>query len=235
MKVEELHYELIRKWQLHNSYRDGLSDVEKDAVLNDAVRIYFERYAFGRPGRVTPIGAEQSMRRTDMLASLVETVVMQFPALPSNDGSYSLALPANYASMREAHVTTNCGKMFVRLYGHDKMMDVIRNKHRGPSKRFMRAIAFRRKEELHVFIPEGVTVESVEMYYYRQPAVIRLGTYPQIPDLGTPPGANLPKTQCDITEKYHSWVVDIAVEELCRIYGDVNRLNVNQQKTFDLS
>jgi hypothetical protein len=234
MKIEELHYELMRKWQMHNSYRDGLTDVEKDAVLNNAVDFFFERYVFGRPGKATPIGAEQSMQRSDMLSTLLVSSTIS-PGAMNGDGSYSFSLPSNYRSMREAFLDATCGKMTVRVYGHDKMMDVMRNKHRSPSKKFMRAAAFRRGNDLNVFLPAGEIAGNMTIYYYRKPARIALGTYPEIPDVGGLPGANIPKTECDIPEQYHPWIVDIAVQELASIYGDVNRLNIQSSKILELS
>lgn len=229
MKIELLHYEVNRKWQSHNNYRAGLSDNQLDLTLRDAISYYFEHLAFGNDPRGTKLGAEDSIQRSEMLSTLLKTSSISAGAAQS-DGLYPFPIPSNYGSYRESTVATNCGKFDVHLKPHDDMNEVLRSYNQKPSKKFKRAIAFLRSGNLYVYLPTGVTPTLLNLFYYKKPNEVCLGTYPDIPNVGSGPGANMPKVECDLPEKYHYLVVDIAVAELNRIYGDVTRLNISTEK-----
>lgn len=216
---------------MHKSYRRGLSDNNIDLTIQEAVSIYFEYFAFGNKRAGVTVEAEETMQRIDALSTLLRLSQLTF-SFDSVDGSKAYIIPGSYGTYRDAYATTNCGKMDIHIYGNDHVNEVLRSYHRRPSKKFKRACGFIRNGYLHIYFPAGITVESVNLYYYKQPDKVCLGTYPQIPDVGQPAGPNLPKVECDLPEKYHYLVVAIAVQELNRIYGDVNRLTIQSEKVL---
>lgn len=228
MKIEKLHYEVRRQWQMHNSYRRGMPDNKMDLVIQDAISVYFNYYAFGMKPNHIDFGAESDFQRSDMLSTLLTTQVI-LPGSVINDGSIPFAKPSNFGTYQESYVNTSCGKLDVNIRQHSDMNEVLRSYHRRPSKKFKKARGFLR-DKIYVFVPEDITVESIQLYYYKYPAKVCLGTYPDIPDVGQSAGANLPKVQCDLPENYHHLVVSIAVQELDRVYGDTQRLQLQNQK-----
>ena len=54
MNIEELHYELERRWNKNsNNHRKYLTDLEKDQVLNTAIKEYVDIFFHGRNRRDT--------------------------------------------------------------------------------------------------------------------------------------------------------------------------------------
>lgn len=231
MKIELLHYEVNRKWGMHNSYRHGVADNVRDLVLRDAISVYFNFFAFGSKPKGIDFGGEDTFQRSDMLSTLLLDLSIPVGAV-HDDGSYPFELPANFGSMHEAYIETDCGRFDLHTYKHQQKNDTLRDFHTRPSKRFKRAVGFLRDGFLYVHLPTDVTATTMMLYYYKVPNEVCIGTYPEIPEVGQAVGSNLPKVECDLPEKYHYLVVDIAVAELCRTYGDLNRLNLSNDKIF---
>lgn len=214
---------------MHKSYRRGLADNDIDLTLQEACSVYFEYFAFGNLRAGITIGAEDTMQRTDALSTLLRLSQLVFSS-DSVDGSKAYKIPANYGTYRDGYAETDCGRFDIKIHPNDQINDVLRSYHRKPSKKFKRAVGFIRNGYLHINFPVGITVDKVYLYYYKQPDKICIGTYPEIPDVGQPAGPLLSKVECDLPEKYHYMVVAIAVQELNRIYGDLNRLSIQTDK-----
>lgn len=238
MIIEELHKELERKWYLNgNNYRPGLTDLQKDQVLNESIFDYVEYFRHGRNPKELNFGLEFDQQRTDML----DTLIRSFPQEPllsasginTSENEYTfdfrdLTIP--YKSYISSRLSTNCGDVKVRIEQHGDMNTVLSDDHRKPNKSFKEVPAFLRNDTLHVYTGGLFTVNGLKLSYLKKPARVRLGTYGSVPTAQVPNPPLLPKTECDLPEDYHPLLLDIAVQNLDRIYRDTPGVQIQTDK-----
>ena len=245
MIIEQLHSEVKRKWDmLGNNVRPNLSDLEVDVVLNTAIFLYTEYALYNKNPRSFNFGFETTQQRLDMLQTLVVAYPEQpeIDLTPLGDNIYRInfltdtILPLK--SLRKARVYDPDCKAFynVFIYQHDDLDWKLKDYHYKPSKAWKRAVGVIRNDSLYVYTNGEYSLTKARITYIKKPNEVALGTYTIHPTIEEPfPIAIKPQVECDLPEDYHYLIVDLAVEELSRIYLDVNRKNLQTEKIVNLS
>jgi len=243
MIVEQLHKELERKWYLNgNNYRPGLTDLQRDQVLNESVFDYVEYFLHGRNPKELNFGIEFDQQRTDML----DTLIYSYPQEPllvssgvnttENEHTFDFRnLTKPYKSYVTSRLSTNCGDVKVRIEQHGDLSSVLSDSHRRPSAKFREVPGFLRNDTVHIYTGGLFTVSGLKLTYIKKPNRVTIGTYSDVPTVDNPNPPLLPKTQCDLPEDYHPLLIEIAVQNLDRIYRDVPGMQIQTQKIQDLT
>lgn len=229
---------------LDNNVRPNLTDLQVDNVLNTAIFLYTEYALYNKNPRSFNFGFETSQQRLDMIKTLVVSYPEQEEIVPDDLGSgiykVDLSVKPKYdlKSLRKARVTVpDCTDTYrVDIYQHDDLDWKLEDYHYGPSAKWKKAIGALRDNNLYIYTKDEFTVDKVRLTYIKKPAEVALGTYTIHPTVENPnPTTVKTKTECDLPEEYHYLLVDLAVEELSRIYLDVNRKNLQTEKINNLS
>lgn len=245
MIIEQLHSEVKRKWDmLGNNIRPNLTDLEIDVVLNTAIFIYIEYALYNKNPRNFNFGFETTQQRLDM----IQTLVVAYPEQPEIDvqslgeGIYRINFLTDTVyplkSLRKAMVyDPECKSYYaVYIYQHDDLDWKLKDYHYKPSQKWKRAAGALRNDSLYIYTAGEFTITKAKITYIKKPNEVALGTYTIHPTIQVPfPSTIKPQTECDLPEDYHYLIVDLAVEELSRIYLDVNRKNLQTEKITNLS
>jgi hypothetical protein len=233
MLIEEMHYELERRWNMNsNNNRKSLTDLEKDRALNVAIGEYTYIFATGKNPKNYTVGFEVTSQMTDM----VSTLVLSYPEEPllalqgTGDNSIGFVsfsdLTRPYRFFVAAQLEDFCGKLVkVNIEQHGSMPAIANDFHRKASKLWKHVPGSIRDQKLYIY-HDGVFGEpaGVRMTYIRRPAEVCIGTYTVAPTTEQPdPVALKPKQECDLPEDYHDIIVSMAMQELSRIYSDMPR------------
>jgi hypothetical protein len=264
MIIQEMHWEFKQRGnKLDSNHYKDLSSNEIDARLNDAAFIFSEIMYSGNSLKQYKLGFEVTQQRIDMLSTLVVGQPKQPLVSPTSFdsvlGIYEFDLSAlvqPYFHLLRVTASTQCGLVGVKLEQHDDLTFTLSDKHRKPSLKWKRLIgAFKSsvssttETSLYIYTNNEFTIDGLYIEYLKCPAKVYLGDYDSLEYLqcvadagsnceqfynqssGTPTGS----VDCDLPAKYHTFVVDIAVQEMSRILEDGNRFNLKQNKIQTLT
>lgn len=233
MSIEELHYEFKRRWDKQaNNHRKGFTDLEVDQVLNSAINEYVYIYGTGRNPK-NYNGLEVNQQMIDMLSTLVMSYpeVSPLPVSSEDSSISSSQLPENYRYFITGKVETKeCGLVGITVEQHGDLNSILTNYHRKANKLFKNIPVTIRDKKLYLYHNGIFTPESLRITYVRKPSVVCIGTYTEIPTEINPNPALKDRIDCDLPEDYHDIVLDIAVQEVSRIYLDTARYTLGQNK-----
>ena len=243
MVIELLHKELERKWYLNgNNYRPGLTPLQKDQVLNESIFDYVEYFLHGRNPKQLNFGIEFDQQRTDMLDTLLQSYpqepLLAFSDVDATENEYTFDftdLTKPYKSYVTSRLSTNCGDIKVRIEQHGDMSTVLTDSHRKPNLKFKEVPGFLRNDAVHIYTGGLFKVSGLKLTYIKKPNRVALGTYNDIPTSDNPNPGLLLKTECDLPEDYHNLLVEIAVQNLDRIYRDIPGVQIQTQKIQNLT
>lgn len=243
MTTEELHYEFRRYWNKNsNSHRKSFTDLEVDQLLNVVSRDYVDIFGTGKNPKRYDVGFEVNQQMID----LISTLVVGYPEEPEAsltslaDNIYSLDF-ADLTKVYRHYVSSlvkdkNCGLIDVSIEQHGDMATVKYDYHRSANKRFKRIPATIRNKKLFLYANSDFDLTGIQITYIKSPDEICLGTYGYAPTVADPsPVGTKPASSTDIDENYHDILVNMAVQEAARIYGDVQQLQIRDNKLTDIT
>lgn len=260
MILQEIHWEVkLRYNKLDSDHKKDLSPAEIDAVVNNAINYFVECCYSGNNYKKYKLGFEVIQQRTDMLSNLVvrrprQPILTHFN-VENNVYEYKISqLAYPYIYYLRSNVQTECGLAEVRIEQHDDLNLVLKDPYRKPSKKWRRLVGSFNEasdgdgDSLYVYTDgEFASVQGLHMEYLRAPKKVFFGGYDSIEyevcvlNGGTEEEcaaiyntASSPTVECDISSHYHSFIVDIAVQELARIMEDNNRLAAMKDKVDTL-
>lgn len=219
MQVERLHYLLELKWnKLSNSQRTYLTDLEKDTVLNLAIRDYFEIFGHGRIPQGLNLGFEVIQKRKDMLNTLIRETTIT-PTTVTSNSVYFIPFPDDYGTYSTCVVDIDgCSNTnTVTIEQHGDKSSVLTDFHRKPSSKWGRVIGFEISSGINLYT-DNQAITSVDFTYWKQPDEVALGTYNDVATPTNPNPSLVPRSNTDLPDKYEDIVVELAIWHLSKIY-----------------
>ena len=238
MTIDLWHYEVkLRANNLDSQHKKDFSPVEIDTVLNNAIDIWSEQNYSGN--NLKQDGFETTQQRIDNLSSLV----VKYPEQPmlavtsSSDGVYEFDLAGLeydylHGIRAQAKIVDCSKKVKVKLIQHDDLNNIIDDPFEGPSKgpfprvigNFGKSSNTSTESSLYLYTNNLFAVDGLYLEYLKVPKKVCLGGYNDIE------GNLTVRAESDLPGKYHTQIIDIAVDELMRILGDPNKFQLTHQK-----
>lgn len=250
MNIQEMHYEFkVRANRLDTQHYQDLNPYTIDSLLNNAQMYFMEHYAY-----VSRLPFESIQSRIDMLSNLV----IGYPEQPelnpvlidsSSVTTYELKLENlkyDYAHLVRAYVNSNCGVVNIKLIPINNLNRMLTDALQKPSAKWRRLLATIRKTSddvnpsLYIYSEPSLIVQGVRLEYIKNPKEVFYGGYNSIKydtciassgincqqyyNVSTQP------VDCEISETYHSLIVDIAVREFTRYTDNINKLQAIDNK-----
>lgn len=242
MQIEKLHYLLELEWNKNsNAHRKGLTDLEKDMILNMSIFDYVEMFLHGINSKGFDIGFEVTTQMLDML----DTLVVSYPEQPElypareEDGLWMIDLSRLKYTFKNYKTSwlfiEGCELPFeVSLEQHGDRNNVLKSHHRKASRLWKHIPAFLRNNKLYLHTGDMVP-DTFRITYIKKPAEVCIGTYQDIPTVENPNPPLKNKVECDLPEEYHYLLIRIAVQNLYRIYGEVQQDALIDKKISQLT
>lgn len=236
MTLLEGHWHLEEEInQLSNGNNPGLTDAEKDRLINLSINDFINLFFYGKnPKNLIIDGFEENQRRLDMFENLIvgypeESKLSTVKTLADNTYSFDLTkTKQTYREYITAKIeTTNCGDFDVSISQHNDGSDT--DFHRRSSKKFKRVNALLRNNHIY-FKATDFTPKALKLTYLKKPNEVSLGTYP---DLNLTNQANPPnkaKVEWDINPDYQYIIITIAAQNYMRIYEKQLGYTLNSNK-----
>jgi hypothetical protein len=242
MTIDLWHFEFkLRHNNIDSQHKKDFNPAEIDSILNDAIQIWKEQHYSGSNHKQTAF--EVTQQRIDDLSSLVIKYPDQPVLIPEklNNEVFEVKLSNlkyDYDHLvRVSGIIDGCtNKVNVKLVQHDDLNQYLEDPFKRPSIwPFPRLIGNFGKtktdsatsvKDRSFYIYSNGTFDVKEIYfeYLKTPKQICLGGYKdQL-------GVDKTRVESDIPDKYHSQIIDIAVDEVRRILADVNRFQLSNQK-----
>lgn len=236
MIIEELHYELRRRWDAMNTFhKRQLLPVEIDNVLNQATIDLILENSYGSVMRTAKglgrFDIEYDRKRADIIQPYIVSYPEQSELTPSEieTGVFKVELKnppliKEYLSLirAEAVVTVcNVKKLFnIQIEKHSDGGFNLEDFHEKPSLKWNRALGFIRDYNLYVHTGGEFTPQAIRVVYIRKPARVCIGNYPSIPTVDLPNPPNKPKVESDLPDIYHDMLIDKAIQILRLDFGE---------------
>ena len=245
MIVEELHYNIKRKWDelSNNVYREP-TDIEIDKVINTAIFYYVEMFLNGNNKKGFDIGFEVDRQMLDMLDTLVFSYPEQPKITPENLLKEKDFYIANFdlkTKSEKEFKSYISGRVFLKdcdncnnitVHQHGDKNKILSDSNSKPDSRFNHSVGFLRNDILYVYSDKEI--DNLEYTYIKEPNKVCLGTYTNIPTTSNPsPGLKL-KVECDLPEQYHELLVTMAVQELASIFQENNKILINNNNKNEI-
>ncbi len=247
MNIQEMHYEFkVRANRLDTQHYQDLNPYTIDSLLNNAQIFFMEHYAY-----VSRLPFESIQSRIDMLSNLVIGYPEQPELNPAliDANTYEVKLDDlkyEYAHLVRAYVNSNCGVINVKLVPINNLNRMLTDAFQKPSLKWKRLLATIRKTSddinpsLYIYSASDLVVKDVRLEYIKNPKEVFYGGYNSIKydtciassgincqqyyNISTPP------VDCELSETYHSLLVDIAVREFSRYTDNINKLQTTDNK-----
>lgn len=241
MTIELWHYNFkLRYNKIDSQHKKDFNPAEIDEILNDAIKIWCENQYSGN--NITKQGAEVTQQKIDNLSSLL----IQFPVQPLvttnliTEGVYEFPLsdtkgltyPYFHLMNVFGRITGCTEKVKTKIAQHDDLNFILSDPFSKPSNgHFKRLVATFGKSsisniESSLFIyTDGFPIDGIYPEYYKKPNVVSIGGYKDINNVLKT------KVECDLPESFHTQIIDIAVQEISRILGDVQGFQLDSQKS----
>ena len=228
MTIAEMHWEFdFRYNKINSNQKYQFTPIEKDTLLNDAVFRFVEtKYNL------------LDVRQKDMDA--INTLIVDEVIPTSSHRLLYTALSSQYMHFINSTLTTNCGKFAVRVVQHDDIDSWLSDPLRQPSKLWRRALVTFTGDGIQFYLPDGVTLSSVNITYLKYPDILFYGTYNlttfsypgynsvEYSTSGTGYQIGDPPVNCNIPDTYHHVIVDMAVEQAAKNLYDEAQIQVRQ-------
>lgn len=239
MKIDLWHYNFkLRHNSVDSQHRKDFTAAEIDEIFNDAICMWTEQQYSGNNHKKT--GFEVTQQRTDNLSTLVVKYPEQ-PALTPTTNSTTdvfefdlndLVHPYLHMIRVQGKASGCANNISIKIVQHDDLNYYLTDPYKKPSNgAFPRLIANFGKStdantetSLYVYTDGTFSIDSITPEYIKVPTEVTIGGYTDID------GQQKVRTESDIADKYHSQIIDIAVDEARRIIGDPNLLQHSSQK-----
>lgn len=246
MIIEEIQWEFKLLYNKINSGdKRSFHANEIDTFINRSIDEYAEMFYKGVNAKGYNIGFEVTQQKIDMLSTLVIGSPEQ-PMLTSstvtNGNMYEFKLSdLKYDYLHHVRMYAkikNCDGFYnVAIEQTDDLNKVLDSSTRMPSNKWKRVVGQFRKSStesslssIYLYTNGLFEIEGLHIEYLKKPQKVALGTYIGIPTLNDPNPGLVAQSQCDLPETYHHLIVDIAVQEASRVLGDVNSLQLRQER-----
>lgn len=247
MNIQEMHYEFkVRANRLDTQHYQDLPPYSIDSLLNNAQNYFMEHYAY-----VSLLPYEVTQSRIDMLSNLVIGFPEQQPLTPLrvDDNVYEVKfenLTYKYAHLVRAYTNTNCGLVNIKVVPMNNLDRLLNDKLQKPSFKWKRLLGTIRKasdntqSSLYIYSDSNMILDKVYIEYIKQPKKVFFGNYNSIDyDLCVANNGNdcnqfyntgTSPVDCEISETYHSLIVDIAAREFARYTDNPGKLQLTDNK-----
>jgi len=227
MIIQRVHQLIKLKFnELDSNRKVDLPPALLDDLINSVIHDYVEIFYSGKS--LNKYGFEVTQQRIDMLSTLVESEDVS-PGT-ATDGIYKIdfsKLKKPYMHLIGASAITDCGLVNIKRVQHEALNTTLNDALIGPSKNWKRAIGVQRSSSdgesttLNVYTNDLFKVENVTIEYIRCPRKVFFGGYDTLEYLEnkTSYKSGDKPVSPDTPEKYHYMLVDMAVQELSRIFG----------------
>lgn len=231
MTIEQMHWEVLNKFDNVTSLtKRGLLPHEIDAALNDAILIWY--YRTYNPERKENRAFELTQHQIDKLSNFVikspsvlesgltkETNSVQANNLLIDEFQLSNTQKPYANLIRLSAKLENCTlPIEVVLTDHDDLSYTLTNEFTKPNTKWNRLVAVfgassddDNTSSIYVYRNSDQVIELLYPEYLRLPVEVSIGGYNDINN------QSKSKVECDIAERFHNEIVDIAVTELKRI------------------
>ncbi len=238
MIIEEFHFEIKRRWDALNSlHKRTLTPLVIDNAINEVTQDYIEMFVHGnRLDAPYKMDIEWSRKRSDM----TQPFIISFPVQPLltatsvGSGIFSYDFTTTIRTYRSylssSFEVSGCEGVFqVDIVRHENLEFSLEDFHTRPSRIWKKALGAIRDDKLYLYTNNLFTPQGLKLTYVREPAKVCLGNYGFIPTIENPnPVGTKPKVESDVPKAYHSLLIDMVVQKLERLYGQVQQYQTSE-------
>lgn len=243
MTIDRLRFEIKLRWNaLNSNQKQDFPDAYLDDIINNSIEDYVEMFYTGTNPKKFNIGFEVTQQRIDMLSTLVVPFKAATGVLVQTN-IYKVDLgvlnPDYRHFLRGSVIAVSCDnkRIPIEIVRHNDIDKKLLDENTKPSLKWLRALGTFKQEgdgtALYIYTDSNFTATSVELEYLRNPVKVYSGGYDTLEFLFgdlTKPKIGDPKIECDLPENYHNILVDIAIQNISRIFRDPNMLELLEQK-----
>lgn len=234
MVISRMHFEIkLRYNKLNSNHKEDFRKELLDDAINKASDDFVEIFYSGNNRKEYQLGFEVTQQRIDMLSTLVVPEKSLTPTLVrTNVYKVSTNTTPKYRHfVRGWVIPTGCSyKIPITTVRHNDLDHKLKDDSQKPSLKWQRCLGSFKNDGLYLYT--DFTISDVVIEYLTNPVKVFSGGYDSLEYLQGDTTAYKsadPIVHSNLPEAYHDLLVDMTVQYLSRIFGDVEKFNLQKE------